>query len=247
MKLPQLFQIGNWGLSLRFSFKTKTTSAFMWGWNVVSDWEHLTRKHINPLYYDVEKIVSESATSWDDPLLLPVVFLKLYIERLIDWVQLDIAHNASALEGAFGVQSAKNWVDESHAKVNASNAAAKMVEIMSDGPGRAEITSKLNTTSFNTIRVVANIRWAQRYAQTLDDISHEIDVVLPRSSKNRTDVQQTLQFLINKLSAIQEYVDQIKGRLDLQLAMVWTALRANDAHIATDKHTAHQLCYTSRQ
>jgi len=214
VKLPQLFQIGNWALSMRFSFSERATNALLWGWSVVHDREHLTSEQITPLYSEVENIVGESASAWNEPLFLPVVFLKLYIEHLVGFIQRDIARNASQLEGDFGVQSAHNWVDERHAKADAAAAASRMVDYMSDGPGRAEITSKLNTTSFNAICVVANIRWAQRYAQTLDGISTELNTVLPPTSKNKSDVQQTLQFLINKLSATQGYVDQIKARLD---------------------------------
>lgn len=233
---------------MRFSSKTKTTSGLVWGWNVVTDWQYQTGKQIRPLHAEFEKLISESASSWNEPLLIPIVFLRLYIEHLISFIQRDVARNTSVLEGAFGVQSAHNWVEESHAKANAANAASRMVEFMSDGPGRAEITSKLNTATFNAICVVANIRWGQRYAQTLENMSRELDAIHPSSSKNKSDVQQTLQFLVNKLSATQEYVDQIKARLDLQLAIVGLSIGTESpARGPTDKITAHKLCRAGRQ
>lgn len=211
VKLPQLFQIGNWGMSLRYSFSTRTTYALLWGWNVIDSLEHLTLKEVMPISKEFEKLMKESTASWHEPLLLPVTFLELYIERLNRFVAEGIAHHTSALERALGVQSARNFVHESHAVDSAVNAAAMMVKHMSDNQGRAEITSKLNTTSFNTICVVSNIKWAQRYIQTLNEVSKELDSLRPEI-KNKSEVEQTLQFLANKLSATHEYVEQIKAR-----------------------------------
>lgn len=221
VKLPQLFQIGNWGMSLHYSFSTRTANALVWGWNVVDDFEHAANRRVTPICTEFGKLAEEPfVSSWHEPLLLPVTFLELYIERLLRFISRDIARHVSVLEGDLGVQSAHNYVNEPHAKKVAVNAAARMVEHMSDPRGRAEITSRLNTTSFNTICVIANIKWAQRYVQTLTDVSGELDKFPLSKSKNKSEVQQTLQFLTSKLSTTQEYVEQIKARLDLQLAMV---------------------------
>ncbi|KAK5080517.1 hypothetical protein LTR70_008833 [Exophiala xenobiotica] len=91
---------------------------------------------ITPLYSELENIVGESASARNEPLFLPVVYLKLYIEHLVGFIQGDIARNASQLEGDFGVQFAHNWVDERHAKADAAAAASRMVDYMSDGPGK---------------------------------------------------------------------------------------------------------------
>ncbi|KAF2137086.1 uncharacterized protein K452DRAFT_236457, partial [Aplosporella prunicola CBS 121167] len=215
VKLPQIFQIENCGLSLTHYCDTGNTNAFLWGRNVVRENNPTTGKRVRPHIAVFETVLECMARSWTDPLLLPAILLYDYVDRAERFLRSDIDLSMMSLDRYLGVtRTGRNYK-----KYNDPLDHVAPLENMARREERVRLTSQLHTNAYNTVALHHNMQWAHRYCafmqSTVEETTHEL-----KRTRQETEVQESVSFLQNKLESIQDFVNQIRDRQERQLSVL---------------------------
>ena len=79
--MPQKVEIVNYLLSLTYSFKTRSTTAFLCGGGVAL-YRPETDEVLGWQLEQIKMLLKSSHRSWDHPLLLPAILLRTHSERV---------------------------------------------------------------------------------------------------------------------------------------------------------------------
>ncbi|KAK3376343.1 hypothetical protein B0T24DRAFT_525754 [Lasiosphaeria ovina] len=215
VKLPQMFQLGNWGLALSHSFETSTTSAFLHGWNVLSDYHPVTRERVVPGQEKIEPLLYSAIGSCGRPTLLPIVLLKEHLFRINIFMR-ELESTATAIESTFKVT-------KSGRLANSEGGPLELMKLMANEEERTKLTTLLNTTMTDTVNLTCVMKWDRRYCKFLKELHGVIRTFDSESSSQvgESELEIILRHLECDLESAFEYVESIAARLTLQLTVLY--------------------------
>ncbi|KAK0713442.1 hypothetical protein B0T26DRAFT_753549 [Lasiosphaeria miniovina] len=215
VKLPQMFQLGNWGLALSHSFDTSTTSAFLHGWNVLSDYHPVTRERVVPAQERIGPLIYSAIGSCGRPTLLPIILLKEHLSR-INLFMGELESTATAIESTFKVT-------KSGRLANSEGGPLELMKLMANEEERTKLTTLLNTTMTDTVNLTCVIKWDRRYCKFLKELHGVIRTFDSESSSQvgESELEIILRHLECDLESAFEYVESIAARLNLQLTVLY--------------------------
>ncbi|KAK0725499.1 hypothetical protein B0H67DRAFT_598733 [Lasiosphaeris hirsuta] len=215
VKLPQMFQLGNLGLTLTHSFKTRITLAFMYGWHVFADQNQVTGDPVFPHVHNMQETIRSSALLWTHPLLIPVVLLQEHVCRA-DMMLESLEPRVRWIEQDLGVTKAARLV------TSTTGISPEVKELMTDEEGRMEVMTRLNTAATDVINTSKVLKWDRRYCKFLRQACEGI-----RSSEvhSPVDVEKGLEgflsYLEGQVGSAADFGESMRLRLDIQLNVLY--------------------------
>lgn len=215
LKIPQMFQLGNYGLALFHSFQTKATLAILHGWSVLSNTNHVTQEKTIPHAERIEELIRSTVSLWNHPLLLPALMLEEHLYRAETFKAQDLSYNTALLEARLGV------VKSAHLPGSVKFGPKELKELMRNEDRRVELTTMLNSTITDTINFTGNLKWDHLYCKFLRQTCHQIEQFQMDSlmSSNR-ELIALVDSLECAACANSEHAEMLKSRLNLQLNVV---------------------------
>jgi hypothetical protein len=222
IKVPQMYQVANYGLCLTHSFKTHVTFGFMFGWNMFNEgnWKicmtNLERpEHLKPHGPRISKLIKSTSSNWRHPLLLPVILLEDHVYNADRYKGFDLSKRTTILERQLGVTKAGRNVN--------SQGSLNVEEL-----DRKTIVTTINTTVTDAVTLAGNLRWNTRYCQFLRDISKDIRDLIEPTQGREPKLENTIETLASLIISILEHTEAIKARLDIQLDVVRNLIPFNN-------------------
>lgn len=215
LKVPQLFQLGNYCLALFHSFESNTTLAFLHGWSVLTGTNHVTQERTIPHAQRIEELIRSTVSLWTHPLLLPVLMLEEHIFRASSH-KATLAHNTTVLESQLHVTKSGRLTDNTN-----SFGSKKLKELMRNEERRVVLTTLLNSATTDTINFIATFKWDHRCCKFLHQTCNRIGKFQQEALTNPSrELAELLNFLECKASSITEHAESLELRLNLQLNVV---------------------------
>lgn len=230
IKIPQMYQVANYGLCLMHSLKTHATFGFMFGCNMNYDknWGKMMGDLKRPTYLKlhgprISKLIRSAVSNWGHPLLLPVILLEDHVYNADRYKGLDLSQATNKLEEKLMVTNAGR-----NAGITSSlNFGALGQKLTADS--RFEIITNINTTITDAVTFTGNLKWDNRYCQFLRDICHDIKDFTKTTQGREAKLENTIETLATLVISISEHAEAIKSRLDIQLDVVCDLFHCDDS------------------
>lgn len=227
IKVPQMYQVANYGLCLTHSFKTHVTFGFMFGWNMINskNWKDCMGRqpptYLEPHGPRISNLIKSEVSSWRHPLLLPVILLEDHIYNADRCKGIDLSPRTTRLERQLRVTKAGR---------NANQSRSIDFEVLSQDiiSNRFTIITDINTTITDVVTFATNMRWDNRYCQFLRDLSRDILDIPGTTQGGEAKLDNTVETLATFVASILEHTEALKARLDVQLDVVRNFISSND-------------------
>lgn len=228
IKVPQLYQVANYGLCLTHSLKTHVTFGFMFGWNMINDenWKKCINierpRHLEPHGPRISKLIKSAISKWRHPLLLPVILLEDHVYNADRYKGFNLSPRTTNLEKQLGATNAGRNARSSKSldfgALSRNMTAEKRFEIITD----------INTTVTEVVTFTGNLKWDNRYCQFLRDISKDIREFTKSTQGREPKLENTIETLATLVVSVLEHTEAIKARLDIQLDVVRVLIPFNN-------------------
>ncbi|KAK2028983.1 hypothetical protein LX32DRAFT_682801 [Colletotrichum zoysiae] len=212
-KLPQMFQLGNLGLAMSHHLDTGTTLAFLHGWNVFSDRDHVTKEPIVPHAESLHGVMRSAAALWAHPLFLPTVLVREHLSRA-EAFKSHLAPKVTDIEMALGVTKS--------ARLVGSEIDASVQHMIRDDGERLRITAFLNTTATDVVNMLGILEWDLQYVKFLGRVNGDLGALhgrIPPAAD--AELRSIVEYLEFEALSIVSFVGAMKTRLDLQLNVLY--------------------------
>lgn len=219
IKVPQMYQVANYGLCLTHSFKTHVTLGFMFGWNMINgeNWKRAMKSEL-PTYLEphsprISNLIKSEVSNWRHPLLLPVILLEDHVYNADRCKAFDLSPRTTRLERQLRVTKAGR---------NVNSPKSLDFEVLSQDmtSKRFEIITDINTTITDVVTFACNLKWDNRYCQFLRDISKDIQGLSETAQGGGPKLDNTVETLATFVASISEHTEALKDRLNIQLDIV---------------------------
>jgi hypothetical protein len=232
IKVPQMYQVANYGLCLTHSFKNSVTLGFMFGWNMINDsnWKKcMTRErpsYLEPHSLRISNLIKSEMSNWRHPLLLPVILLEDHVYNADRCKAFDLSPRTTRLERKLRVTKAGR---------NASNSTSFNFETLSQeiAGNRFGIITDINTTITDVVTFNCNLKWDDRYCQFLRKIFEDIRNLPELKQVRVSQLENTVEVLASFVASISEHTEALKTRLDIQIDVVRETASFEDECILT--------------
>ena len=216
LKVPQMYQLGNYGLALSHSFETGITVAFLHGWGVLTRTNHVTGKKMIPHAERIQGLIKSAVSLWTHPLLLPVILLEEHLFRANEFKSYALSRNTTSIEFRLGVTQSGRLTGSRD-----SFGLAELRELIGNEEARIETTTLLSTTMTDTINFIASMKWDHRYCKFLHSVHSQIqELQVPRLTCSERELKASIDTLECTTESVSDHAISIKERLDLQLSVV---------------------------
>jgi hypothetical protein len=227
VKVPQMYQVANYGLCITHSFKTHVTLGFMFGWNMINDenWKKCMRRdpptYLEPHGLRISNLIKSEISNWRHPLLLPVILLDDHVYNADRCKAFDLSPRTTRLERKLEVTRAGR---------NSSYSKSLDFEVLSQNMvvSRFEIITDINTTVTDVVTFNSNLKWDSRYCQFLRDISKEIRDFSETTQGRRPKLDNIIETLATFVATNLDHTEALKARLDIQLDVVRNLILCNN-------------------
>ena len=232
VKVPQMYQVANYGLCLTHSFKTHVTFGFMFGWNMINDenWKRCMKRepptYLKPHSLRISDLIKSEVSNWRNPLLLPVILLEDHVYNADRYKGIDLSPKTTSLERQLRVTKARRNVNYSKSldfEVLSQNMINNWFKIITD----------INTTITDVVTFACNLKWDNRYCQFLRDISKDIRDLPGIKQGGEPKLDNTVETLATVVASILEHTEALKARLDVQLNVVREFISLDDKCVLT--------------
>lgn len=221
LKLPQMIQLGNCGLILSHSFESGITSAFLHGWNVLSDSNFEVKVAVEPFITNIRKLLHSHLVLWNHPLLLPVIILKEHLTRAHLFKSIVLLEETTRLQAALGVTKSGRL------RRYQSGRGFKDIRLIESEESRINLTTAINTTLADDVSLATVLKWDARLCVFLLKACDEVREFQTtyRSRHSERKIREWLNTLECGIASCLEHADSLKSQLELQLSVVRPATR----------------------
>ncbi|KFY40244.1 hypothetical protein V494_03599 [Pseudogymnoascus sp. VKM F-4513 (FW-928)] len=227
LKVPQKYQLGNYGLALSHSFETGITVAFLHGWGVLTGTNHVTGEKMIPHAERIQGLIKSAISLWTHPLLLPVILLEEHLFRADEFKSHVLSRNATSIEYRLGVTQSGRLTSSRN-----SFGLAELRELVGNEEARIETTTLLSTTMTDTINLIASLKWDHRYCKFLQSVCSQIqELQVPRLACSERELNASIDTLECITASHSDHAVSIKERLDLQLSVLYNFVAQADSSL----------------
>jgi len=211
-----MYQLGNYGLALSHTFRTGVTLAFLHGWSLLTETNHVNGVQIIPHAERIQELIKSTVSLWTHPLLIPVILLEEHLFRANYYKEQELSRQTTSLELQLRVTHSGRL-----AGGRASLSPAGLRELMGNDEARIGLTSLLNTTVTDAITFIGNMKWDPRYCQFLHHVCDQIQRFhLQTLTISGGELKESIDTLECVSASCLEHAESIKQRLQLQLSVV---------------------------
>ncbi|KAK0622596.1 hypothetical protein B0T14DRAFT_150500 [Immersiella caudata] len=218
LKHPQMYQLGNLGLSLSHNLTTSTTLAFLHGWSLFTFQNAVTGKRQVSHAERIHQLLEPSVSLWKHPLLLPTLIFQEHLTRCEDFVTRGLSERVRGIEMDLGVT-------RSGRLVGTETALPEVIrELVGDDERRLMITSEVNTTLTDTITFLGVLKWDQRLGGFIQRLDKELGKYYADAGVGREAVKEleaALEHFCGEAESTWEYVNGMRARLEGQMGVLY--------------------------
>jgi hypothetical protein len=213
IKSPQMFKIGNLGLSLVHTFESGTTMAFIHGCNIWTD--TLNGKiHVEPHHARIEKLIRSTRSLWTHPLLLPLVLLRNHLLRA-EILSSKLSREVTGIENALGVGRTGRLT------ITDIGVTDPMKKLFGQEEKRIELMSRLTSAATNISNVTRVLKWDKDCMQFLHQVKDQIDKYRGQSAIIlELEWSGLMQFMCCHAESAGDFTVFLHSRLESQLNVV---------------------------
>ncbi|KAI3558419.1 hypothetical protein CABS03_02421 [Colletotrichum abscissum] len=215
IKQPQMFQLGNLGMAMSHNFETRTTLAFIHGWDIFSNKLKITKKPIIPHIEAIQEILKSSRRLLSHPLLLPTLFLRRHLTRAED-MRRQLSSMTAEIEKAIGVTQTARL---SGRTVQDQRIVEEVKAMVLGEKPRIHTTARISTTATDVINMKETLEWDEEYVKFLRRVNDDVKV---HRREAHTPLEADLQLcgfidlLERDAQSISSYATRMQSRLELQ-------------------------------
>lgn len=218
IKVPQMFQLGNFGLSLTHTLKDGTTMAFVHGWNI---WTNTLpdKDGVEPYHMKIEKLIKSTQSLWTHPLLLPLVFLREHLSRA-EMQSSKLYGEVKTIQGNLGIERTGRLA------MMEIGVTDQMKQLFGQEEKRTELMSKLTSASTNVSNVTRVLKWDKECIHFLQQVKDQIDKYHGRSAVAlESELSSMIQFMYCHVESAGNFTGFLHSMLETQLNVVrWSPL-----------------------
>ncbi|KAI3551909.1 hypothetical protein CSPX01_00585 [Colletotrichum filicis] len=220
---PQMFQLGNLGMAMSHHFETRTTLAFIHGWDIFSNKLKFTKKPIAPHIEAIQEILKSSRRLLSHPLLLPTLFLRRHLTRAED-MRRQLSSMTAEIEKAIGVTQTARL---SGRTVQDQRIVEEVKAMVLGEKPRIHTTARISTTATDVINMKGTLEWDEEYVKFLRRVNDDVKAH-PREAHTPPEADLQLCGFINLLErdaqSISSYATRMQSRLELQFNVLYNLI-----------------------
>lgn len=206
-------------MAMSHHFETRTTLAFIHGWDIFSDKSVITNKPIVPHIEAIQEMLKSSRRLLSHPLLLPVMILRRHLTKA-EIMRRQLSSLTAKIEEDIGVtKTARNSGDTvQHRRIEDDVNKMVMSEKL-----RIETTAQISTTVTDVINMKGTLEWDEAYVKFLRRVNDDFKA---RRRQGHTPSEADLELcrfidlLEQDAQSISSYATRMQYRLDLQFNVV---------------------------
>ncbi|KAK1716670.1 uncharacterized protein BDZ83DRAFT_587293 [Colletotrichum acutatum] len=223
IKQPQMFQLGNLGMAMSHHFETRTTLAFIHGWDIFSDKSEITKQPIVPHIEAIQEILKSSRRLLPHPLLLPVMILRRHLTRA-EIMRRQLSSATEKIEDAIGVTQTARL---SGRTVQDQRIVEEVKAMVLGETPRIHTTARISTTVTDVINMKGTLEWDEAYVKFLRRVND--DVKAHRREPHTTSEADLelcgfIDLLERDAQSISSYATRMQSRLDLQFNVLYNLI-----------------------
>jgi hypothetical protein len=213
IKVPQMIELGNFGLSLTHILKSGTTMALIHGWNI---WTNTlpNGNRVEPHHMKIEKLIKSTHSLWTHPLLLPLVFLREHLSTA-DVQSSKLSRKVQTIERNLGVERTGRL-----AMIDIG-VTDQMKQLFGQEEQRTGLMSELTSASTDVSNVTRVLKWDKECIQFLHQVKGQIDKYHGRSAiALDSELSSLIQFMYCHVESAGNFTGFLHSRLETELNVV---------------------------
>ncbi|EXL98747.1 hypothetical protein FOIG_09474 [Fusarium odoratissimum NRRL 54006] len=213
IKVPQMMELGNFGLSLTHILKSGTTMALIHGWNM---WTNTlpNGNRVEPHHMKIEKLIKSTHSLWTHPLLLPLVFLREHLSRA-DMQSSKLSREVQTIERNLGIERTGRL-----AMIDIG-VTDQMKQLFGQEEKRTGLMSELTSASTDVSNVTRVLKWDKECIQFLHQVKGQIDKCHGRSAiALDSELSSLIQFMYCHVESAGNFTGFLHSRLETELNVV---------------------------
>lgn len=224
LKVPQMYQVANFGLVLTHSFKTGMTSAFLHGWNVLTDINYVTGQEVKPHLTHIQKLIKSNIELWRHPLLLPVVLLKEHLSRASYFKGFTLLQITLKVEQSLGVTKTGRLTNRSTGRADGDGDDGFQYRRLENEAERIQLTTTINTTLTDVISFSGVLKWDRRLCHSLIRTCHQLEELhMDHMTESNQKLREWLDALEGGIESNAEHAETLRTKLEIQLSVVFAS------------------------
>jgi hypothetical protein len=243
LKVPQKYEIANYGISISFDVRSRMTTALLFGESVsnfVYDREKAgvpsqqipEHAHVSPFSRLVEYL-KNSRLSWDHPLLLPSALLSDHLIRTRAFCEVRLAAKVYQMEKKIDVTQVGLRNDFGEEGLSPDFRAQDLdfdPAPLFDRQRVLNLTVHLNTLYTRVLFTQGSPTWNKEASHFLGRIHEEMPRHM-RRTKNGHALSELLEYNANVATALERVVSGLQSRMELQLNILYSFTSQSDNRI----------------
>jgi hypothetical protein len=225
-KVPQMYQIGNFGLVMSHSFKTGITSAFLHGGHVLTELNYVTDERVGSHLSHIRKLIQSKVELWKHPLLLPTILLKEHLSRASYFKGFTLLQKTTEVEESLDVTKTGRLTnrDRPSPGQDGGGGGGSQFRKLENPVERRELTTKINTTLTDVISFFGVLKWDRRFCQFLIRTCHRLGELhhggMDHITESNQKLREWLDALEGGIESNAEHAETLRAKLDIQLSVV---------------------------
>ncbi|KAK2129217.1 hypothetical protein NOF04DRAFT_1321582 [Fusarium oxysporum II5] len=224
IKVPQMMELGNFGLSLTHILKSGTTMALIHGWNM---WTNTlpNGNRVEPHHMKIEKLIKSTHSLWTHPLLLPLVFLREHLSRA-DMQSSKLSREVQTIERNLGIERTGRL-----AMIDIG-VTDQMKQLFGQEEKRTGLMSELTSASTDVSNVTRVLKWDKECIQFLHQVKGQIDKCHGRSAiALDSELSSLIQFMYCHVESAGNFTGFLHSRLETELNVLYNLIAHTNAEL----------------
>ncbi|KAF5532054.1 hypothetical protein FPHYL_13821 [Fusarium phyllophilum] len=224
IKVPQMFQLGNFGLSLTHTLKSGTTMALVHGWNI---WTNTLPNgdRVEPHHSKIEKLIKSTHSLWTHPLLLPLVFLREHLSRA-EMQSSKLYGEVQTIESNLGIERTGRLA------MIEIGVTDQMKQLLGQEEKRTDLMSKLTSASTDVSNVTRVLKWDKECIHFLQQVKGQIDKCHgPSAVAQDSELSSLIQFMYCHVESAGNFTYFLHSKLQTQLNVLYNLIAHTNAEI----------------
>lgn len=242
LKVPQKYEIANYGLSISFDVHSRMTTAFLLG-ESVTNFVYERQKAIDPSqipehehtspFNRLVEYLKNSSLSWDHLLLLPSALLSDHLIRTRAFCEVRLSKKVYQMEKSIDVTHVglrNNFGEEGLSPDFRAQDLPFDPTPLFDRKRILELTVHLNTLYTRVLFTQGSPTWNKEASQFLSHIHEDMPKHM-RKTKHGYALTELLAYNANVATALEGIVSQLQKRMELQLSILYSFTSQSDNRI----------------
>jgi len=245
LKVPQKYEIANYGLSISFDVRSRVSTAFLFGesvTNFIYNKHRSTGQSTAPNTPEQEspftrlvEYLKHSCLPWDHPLLVPSALMADHFTRTRVYCEVSLAKTVYQMERDIDVTQVglrNDFGEEGLSPDFRTQDLPFNPEPLFDRDRVSKLTVRLNTLYTRVLFTQGSPTWNKEASLFLNSIHDDILASLSQQkTKDDHVLSEMMEYHANVATALESVVSSFQSRMELQLNILYSFVSQTDNRI----------------